>query len=99
MSDFYQARPHLFLHPPWNTLSSSMIGDFQEPVMKYETTVDDLVEATTEGSPVFQSILFAKPEDGINQETTPTPDFFRDLNLDQIVEGITVGKAGYDLKP
>jgi hypothetical protein len=67
--------------------------------MKYETTVDDLVETTTEGSPVFQSMLFANPEDGINQETSHPPGFFRDLNLDQIVDGITVSKAGYDLKP
>ena len=67
--------------------------------MKYEATLDDLIETTTEGSPVFQSTLFAKPEHGINQETVDTPDFFRDLNLDQIVDGITVSKAGYDLKP
>jgi DNA mismatch repair protein MutS len=99
MSDFYQARPGPFLNPPWNQLNRSIIRNFQEPVMKYETTVDDLVETTTEGSPVFQSILFAKPEDRVNQETAHTPSFFRDLNLDQIVEGITVGKAGYDLKP
>src|ERR1700749_2716642 len=66
--------------------------------MKYDATLDDLIETTTEEAPAFESILFAKPEDCINQETTETPDFFRDLNLDQIVEGITLGKAGYDLK-
>ncbi len=67
--------------------------------MKYEATLDDLIETTTGSSPAFQSILFARPEDGINQETADTRDFFRDLNLDQIVDGITVGKAGYELKP
>jgi DNA mismatch repair protein MutS len=66
--------------------------------MKYDSTLDELTETTKEGSPVFESILFAKPEDCINQETAEIPDFFRDLNLDQIVEGITLGKAGYDLK-
>jgi hypothetical protein len=66
--------------------------------MKYDATLDDLIETTTEEAPAFESILFAKPGDCINQETTETPDFFRDLNLDQIVEGITLGKAGYDLK-
>jgi DNA mismatch repair protein MutS len=67
--------------------------------MKHEATLDDLIETTTESSPVFPSILFAKPEDGINRETADTPDFFRDLNLDQIVDGITSSKASYDLKP
>jgi hypothetical protein len=66
--------------------------------MKYDATLDDLTETTTEGSPVFESILFAKPEDGINQKAA-TPDFFRDLNLDQIADGITASKAAYDLKP
>ena len=44
--------------------------------MKHEATLDDLIETTTESSPVFQSILFAKPEDGINQETVDTLTFF-----------------------
>jgi DNA mismatch repair protein MutS len=67
--------------------------------MKYDATLDDLIETTTEGPPAFESILFAKAQDYINQERAETPGFFRDLNLDQIVEGITLGKAGYDLKP
>ena len=64
-----------------------------------DVTLDELTETTKEGSPAFESILFAKPEDDINQKRAEIPDFFRDLNLDQIVDGITVGKAGYDLKP
>jgi DNA mismatch repair protein MutS len=67
--------------------------------MKCDATLGDLIETKTGGPPVSESILFAKPTDGISQETAEHPDFFRDLNLDQIVEGITVGKAGYDLKP
>lgn len=41
----------------------------------------------------FQSILFP------SRETAEEPDFFHDLNLDQIVDSITSGKKDYDLKP
>ncbi len=44
----------------------------------------------------FHSILFEKPEENIQAEA---PAFFVDLNLDQVVETITVGKREYDLKP
>lgn len=45
----------------------------------------------------FQSILFKKPEDV--KETVTAPDFFGDLNLDQIIDAITAGKEEYNLKP
>ena len=48
---------------------------------------------------VFHSILFAKSEDGIKEETLAPPDFFVDLNLDQIIDAITAGKQEYNLKP
>jgi hypothetical protein len=47
----------------------------------------------------FHSILFESIDDGIRAETVEAPGFFRDLNLDQIVEAITVGKEEYNLKP
>jgi|GEM_PF-5177422 len=37
----------------------------------------------------FYSILFAKPEDRPRQETSAMPDFFVDLNLDQVVTAVT----------
>ncbi len=43
----------------------------------------------------FISILFTKERQLIEK----VPDFFRDLNLDQVVETITMGKRGYNLKP
>ncbi|MDQ7096355.1 DNA mismatch repair protein MutS [Desulfosporosinus sp. PR] len=47
----------------------------------------------------FQSILFARPEDRITKESLEAPGYFEDLNLDQVIEAITVGKQDYHLKP
>ncbi|EGD52355.1 DNA mismatch repair protein MutS domain protein [Thermoanaerobacter ethanolicus JW 200] len=46
----------------------------------------------------FHSILFEKNEDGVKKETFEAPDFFVDLNLDQIIDVITRGKEEYNLK-
>jgi DNA mismatch repair protein MutS len=48
---------------------------------------------------MFHSILFEGSDDSKSKETPQPPDFFVDLNLDQIVDAITVGKDEYDLKP
>jgi DNA mismatch repair protein MutS len=48
---------------------------------------------------VFHSILFEKPEDGPRGGDVPEPDFFADLNLDQIVSAVTLGWNDYNLKP
>ncbi|HGE71753.1 TPA: DNA mismatch repair protein MutS [Candidatus Poribacteria bacterium] len=46
----------------------------------------------------FHSILFKRTEDKI-EESSNEPDFFADLNLDQIIDAITIGKREYNLKP
>ena len=50
------------------------------------------------GMKKFESILFENPEDRPGPDVK-MPDFFTDLNLDQIVEAATFGKKDYDLEP
>jgi DNA mismatch repair protein MutS len=50
-------------------------------------------------SVTFQSILFPSAEDRPTSEALAPPDFFVDLNLDQVVAAITVGKEEYNLGP
>lgn len=47
----------------------------------------------------FQSILFNNDADRGPAEQVAPPDFFVDLNLDQIVAAVTAGRDAYDLKP
>jgi hypothetical protein len=47
----------------------------------------------------FHSILFARIEDTITEETREVPDFFSDLHLDQIIDTITANKQEYNLQP
>lgn len=45
------------------------------------------------------SLLCPNPQDGASRESSDMPEFFVDLNLDQIVGHITAGKDEYRLKP
>ena len=47
----------------------------------------------------FRSILLDAPQAEGAVERQEPPDFFPDLNLDQIVDTITAGREQYDLKP
>lgn len=54
--------------------------------------------ATGAGSARFPNILFPESA-GAETIASAEPEFFRDLNLDQIVAAITAGREVYDLKP
>jgi DNA mismatch repair protein MutS len=47
----------------------------------------------------FNSILYKIVEDHSQKESIEPPDFFGDLNLDQIIDAITKNKQQYDLTP
>lgn len=47
----------------------------------------------------FQSILFEHSASGVGLDGQQEPDFFSDLNLDQVLELMTAGRKQYDLKP
>ena len=47
----------------------------------------------------FRSILFGDPEADTGAEERSTPDYFRDLNLDQIVGAVIKGRDQYKLAP
>lgn len=47
----------------------------------------------------FDSILSKKHDDSLAEESEEKSNFLKDLNLDQIIEGITAGKQEYNLLP
>lgn len=47
----------------------------------------------------FQSILFERAEDGVRVDGLSEPDFFADLNLDQVLKSMTTGREQYELRP
>jgi len=47
----------------------------------------------------FHSILFQQPEQRVGVDQREEPAFFGDLNLDQVIESVTVTREEYHLKP
>jgi DNA mismatch repair ATPase MutS len=65
--------------------------DFASPV---ETSAASAVRLAP-----FHSVLYERPEAQVERERPEAPDFFHDLQLDQIVEAITAGRTEYELAP
>ncbi|HEY8904776.1 MAG TPA: DNA mismatch repair protein MutS [Rhodoferax sp.] len=47
----------------------------------------------------FHSVLYPQADTGLDHERADAPDFFHDLQLDQVVGAITAGQQEYDLAP
>ena len=47
----------------------------------------------------FHGILFEETENNVEAAGREEPAFFADLNLDQVLESMTAGRAEYDLEP
>ena len=55
--------------------------------------------ARPDGRSAFHSILFKNACGGAREEILEAPVFFVDLNLGQIIDGVTTGRQEYNLKP
>ncbi len=76
--------------------TASVEGVEQEtPVAGIQKSADSSVASPPSN---FHSILYESPVVGIKTELA-APEFFRDLNLDQIVDAIIAGRDEYNLKP
>ncbi len=47
----------------------------------------------------FGSLLYERPQEIASAELTREPEFFADLNIDQIINDMVTGKEHYNLKP
>jgi DNA mismatch repair protein MutS len=50
-------------------------------------------------APRFHSVLFRRSEGGSAVHAEEEPDYFRDLNLDQVLQSMISGREEYDLSP
>ena len=83
-----------------NLLSSCAVAEIRDgSVLPPAKPRDCRATAPSDAGLTFRSVLTLASDDGQATEKSETPTIFRDLNLDQIVASITIGKQEYDLAP
>jgi DNA mismatch repair ATPase MutS len=87
-----------FVGAPAPCLHAAVWVDCVTDQNKISTEVRDYFVSNDE-SANFKSILFIDRNNAKVAEASNIPDCFQDLNLDQIVDSITVGREEYELKP
>ena len=68
-----------------------------QPAQPLEMSTPDA--SPPDASPPFVSVLFDGPSPDLEIESCAVPEFFTDLNLNQIVDSATAGRDQYALKP
>jgi hypothetical protein len=70
---------------------------------EYLAVRDRSTSATARGAgkhrTLFHSVLFPRVSGDIRTGAAEAPDFFTDLNLDQVIAAIAAGREEYDLRP
>lgn len=69
------------------------------PVAQFNTPHSAAASSVPDSFPPFSSILFNHSDVGQDICAQDTPDYFSDLNLDQIIESVTTSLDEYALKP
>ncbi len=83
-----------------NLLSNGAAAEARDdPAFPPEERRDDRPASTGDAGSTFRSVLTLASDDGQKTETSETPACFRDLNLDQILASIAIGKQEYNLAP
>jgi DNA mismatch repair protein MutS len=89
------------MHRP-DRLANENVGDEDQGIYGRRKSASERQESSggaRDFPAEFEGILFQRSARGKIAERAEPPDFFRDLNLDQIVDAITAGREEYNLKP
>ncbi len=88
------------MSPRENLLSNGAVAEAQEgPELSPGNLCEHRSAVPGDAALAFRSVLTLASDDGQAAEKSEMPTFFRDLNLDQVVASITIGKQEYDLAP